>query len=64
MDCKHEKKTNLAVSRHAIRHEYCQSCGWHLYNGVEYTKSEWYDKYIRDDEQGDSHDRRKNQGRV
>ena len=64
MNCKHEKKTNFAVSRNGVQHEYCTVCGWHCYNGIEYTKMEWYDKYIREDEQGDNHDRRKNQGRV
>lgn len=47
--CRHEEKTNFAVTYKSIQHEYCPTCGWHLYRGKEYTKKEWYDKYIKEE---------------
>lgn len=44
--CEHRKQTNFAVSRDSVQHLYCPDCGWHLYKGREYTKSEWHEVFI------------------
>jgi hypothetical protein len=40
-ECDHKYKSKLD---RAGNHLYC-GCGWHLYNGKEYTKKEWYDEF-------------------
>lgn len=49
MICQHKQKTNFAISRHSIQHEYCPECGWHKYRGKEYTKQEWARTWIDED---------------
>lgn len=39
--CDHKGKTNLAPFAGVTPHWYCPACGWHMYEGREYTKKEW-----------------------
>ena len=49
--CTHSGKTNFAMTRDSIQHEYCPKCGWHLYRGKEYTKAEWHEAFIKWDDE-------------
>lgn len=44
-ECKHERKHDLSGA--GITNILCLKCGWHLYNGREFTKAEW-EKYVND----------------
>lgn len=50
MPCEHKRRTNFAVCRDGIQHEYCPDCGWHLFGGREYTKAEWFSAFIAEDD--------------
>jgi len=51
-NCTHKNTTNLSPFSHSeIKHIICLDCGWHNYNGDEYTKQEW-EKWVNEGFEG------------
>lgn len=44
-NCDHKSLTDLTLGKGKIRNFYCHQCGFHIYNGREFTKKEW-DIYV------------------
>ena len=47
-DCKHESTQEFSLKSSAKRHFYCPVCGWHDFDGKEYTRQEWADNFINE----------------